>query len=177
MIIWVNGTFGVGKTTTAGHVVQQDPRLRLFDPEWVGYMVANNLSDHPVADFQHHESWRFLTPVVADELIRFTGQNLVAVQTVLNEQYWDELKAGLLARGQAVFHVVLEADMDEVRRRIDSDEVEVNARAWRHEHLPVYQQAREWLTRRADLVVNTSELDASDVASQILAAAREVDGA
>ena len=168
---WVNGTFGVGKTTTAGQVVRQDPGLRLFDPEWVGYMVANNLSDHPVTDFQQHESWRLLTPVVADELIRVTGQDLVAVQTVMHEQYWDELETGLVARGHDVFHVVLEADVDEVRRRIDTDEVEVTAKAWRHGHLPVYARAREWLVDRADLIVSTSNLDPSEAASQILVAA------
>lgn len=171
VIIWVNGTFGVGKTTTAGQVVQKDPGLRLFDPEWVGYMVANNLSDHPVTDFQHHESWRRLTPVVADELIRFTGQDLVAVQTVLHEQYWDELETALIALGHKVFHVVLEADPDEVRRRIDTDEVEVTAKTWRHKHLPVYAEAREWLIDRADLIVNTSNVDPSEAARQILVAA------
>ncbi len=167
MIIWLNGTFGVGKTTTARHLVQAHPGLRLFDPEPVGYMVAKNLSDHPVADFQHHESWRRLTPLVADELVRATGQDLVAVQTVLHEPYWDELATGLLARGHEVVHVVLEADAAEVRRRIDTDAVEVTARAWRHEHLAAYEGVREWLVRRADLVVDTSNLDVSGVASEV----------
>jgi len=32
LIVWVNGTFGVGKTTTAGHLVALSERLRHFDP-------------------------------------------------------------------------------------------------------------------------------------------------
>ena len=91
---------------------------------------------------------------------------------MLHEQYWDELETGLVARDHKVFHVVLEADPDEVRRRIDTDEVEVTAKAWRHERLSVYDEAREWLIPRADLVVNTSNLDPSEAASQILLAAR-----
>ena len=67
MIISFNGTFGVGKTTTARLLSQRNQRLRLFDPEWVGYMLRENLSDYPVTDFRHWESWRVLTPVVADE--------------------------------------------------------------------------------------------------------------
>jgi adenylylsulfate kinase-like enzyme len=39
VIIWMNGTFGVGKTTTAGHLVAKSDRLRLFDPEEVGYLL------------------------------------------------------------------------------------------------------------------------------------------
>jgi hypothetical protein len=48
VIVWVNGTFGVGKTTTATQLVSLSPELRLFDPEWVGYLLMNNLSDHQV---------------------------------------------------------------------------------------------------------------------------------
>lgn len=65
MIIWLNGAFGVGKTMTARRLVELAPRWRVFDPEWVGYMVSSNLADHPVSDFQHHRSWRALVPVVA----------------------------------------------------------------------------------------------------------------
>jgi adenylylsulfate kinase-like enzyme len=68
VIIWLNGTFGAGKTTTAGLLQDRSDRLRLFDPEWVGYMLRANLSDYPVPDFRHWESWRVLTPLVADEL-------------------------------------------------------------------------------------------------------------
>ena len=78
MIIWVNGTFGAGKTTTATLVSQKSRRLRTFDPEWVGYMLREGLSDFPVRDFRDWESWRILTPIVADEMIRFSGQSLIA---------------------------------------------------------------------------------------------------
>jgi sigma54-dependent transcription regulator len=39
VIIWINGTFGVGKTTTAGQVVAMSERLRLFDPESADLVV------------------------------------------------------------------------------------------------------------------------------------------
>lgn len=107
MIIWINGTFGSGKTTTGGLLADSDARLRTFDPEWVGYMLRNNLTDHEVTDFQQFESWRRLTPVVADEIVSVTGQSLVAIQTVLDESHWDELTSGLSALGHQVIHVVL----------------------------------------------------------------------
>ena len=173
VIIWINGTFGAGKTTTGTHLVQKDPRLRLFDPEWVGYLLRNNLSDHEVTDFRDYESWRVLTPVVADELVRFTGQSLVAVQTVLEEEYWDELETGLTDRGHQVLHVVLEADEAVIRRRIDSDQVEAAARPWRLDHLPVYAGARPWLAARADLVVDTTLMTPGLAADEIWDVAAE----
>ena len=44
-MIWINGTFGVGKTTTAEALVEAEPALRLFDPEAVGYMLMHVLKD------------------------------------------------------------------------------------------------------------------------------------
>ena len=40
MIIWLNGTFGAGKTTTARQLVQRLANTRLFDPELVGYLLT-----------------------------------------------------------------------------------------------------------------------------------------
>jgi len=174
VIIWLNGTFGAGKTTTAALLTEKSQRLRLFDPESVGYMLRPNLTDYPVTDFRHWEPWRVLTPIVADELIRFSGRSLVAPQTVLEENYWDELEAGLSARGHEVLHVLLEAEENVLRGRIEADQVEVAAKPWRLDHLSRYACARHWIVRRADLVVDTTHLTPEQIADRIwdVAAAR-----
>ena len=115
MLIWINGTFGAGKTTTAKLVVEQRPTARLFDPEWVGYMLTSNLQGIAIDDFQDLAAWRHLVPIVARHLTEISGQDLVAVQTVLSERYWQELRDGFGAVGLDVFHVVLDADLDTLR--------------------------------------------------------------
>ena len=174
MIIWLNGTFGVGKTSTGTLLTQKSRRLRLFDPESVGYMLRPNLFDHSVSDFRHWESWRVLTPIVAAELIRFSGQSLVAPQTVLEENYWDELERGLSEHGDEVLHVLLDAEEGVIRSRIEADQTEVAAKPWRLDHMPKYASARSWLASRADLVVDTTHLAPQQVADRIwdVAAAR-----
>lgn len=170
MIVWLNGTFGVGKTTTSGKLVSADGALRHFDPEWVGYMLANNLSDHAVTDFQQYPSWRRLVPLVADEIIQFTGQHLVAAQSVLVEEYWHDIMKGLADLGHDVFHVVLDADAETLHARIDSDQDEPERiRPWRHRHVEVYHSALEWLRPAADLVVDTVNLDAEGASEQVRA--------
>jgi hypothetical protein len=65
VIIWLNGTFGCGKTSTAAKLHSLVPSSRVFDPETVGYMLQPNLADHPASDFQHWplpESVRTDTP-------------------------------------------------------------------------------------------------------------------
>ena len=172
-IIWLNGTFGAGKTTTATLLTQRSRRLRLFDPESVGYMLRPNLVDHPVSDFRHWSPWRVLTPIVADELVRFSGQNLVAPQTVLEEDYWDELVLGLSERGHAVLHVLLEADEPTMRDRIEADRQLVVARQVRLDRLAKFAEARSWIARRADLIVDTTWLAPDQVADRVWAAVRD----
>ena len=157
VIIWANGTFGTGKTTTSHLVADKSPELRMFDPESVGYMLRPNLTDYPVRDFRDWESWRFLTPIVADEVVRFSGQSLVAPQAVLEEVYSDELLRGLSQRGHDLLHVLLDADEGTLRARIQADTELAVARQGRVEHLPRYVEALGWMSRRADLVVDTTE--------------------
>ncbi|EON24699.1 MULTISPECIES: AAA family ATPase [Nocardioides] len=170
MIIWINGTFGAGKTTTGTLLAERDPHWRTFDPEWVGYMLRNNLADHPVTDFQHYDSWRRLTPLIADEIARATGQGLVTIQTVLDESYWDELESAFSALGHEIFHVVLEARDDVMVQRIDEDEVETGARQWRLDHLAAYADARPWMEAKADLFLDTSALMPDEAVEKIWAA-------
>ncbi|WP_280227275.1 AAA family ATPase [Nocardia farcinica] len=155
--MWLNGPFGSGKTTTAEELVASTPGWRLFDPEFVGFMLRAQLADSGVTDFQQLPSWRRLTPIVADEIATATGENLVIVQTVLNQQYWEELADGLRALGHALHLVLVEADERTLRRRISQDEVLHRAAGWRLQHLPTYLDARgQWLGSAADLVLDTT---------------------
>jgi AAA domain len=167
MIIWLNGTFGVGKTATARELVATIPGARLFDPEMVGYLVRAILPDHAVADFQDLPPWRVLLPVVTSEIARFTGQHLIAAQTVLDESYWAELRKGLDQHALEVFHVLLHVDPESLVQRINADSEERSARQWRLDHIAGYLAARDWMTAAADLVIDSTARPAPEVARLI----------
>ena len=167
MIVWLNGAFGAGKTATALRLPALVPGSRVFDPETVGYMLRPNLADHAVSDFQHWPPWRPLVAATAAELARYTGEHLIAPQTVLVRDYLEEIFTGLRAAGLAVFHVLLDADEDVLRRRIlGSDE----AQEWRLAHLTGYRAARPWLIEAADLVVDIGVLAPDEVANRVACA-------
>ena len=168
MIVWINGPFGGGKTTTARLLTERLARTRVFDPEWVGYLLRDHLGDQVFDDFQDLPSWRRLVPIVAAELHRTTGDTLVAVQTVLNRQYWDELTLGLRLADIRLVHVLLDVDGDTLRRRIDADERELGAAQWRHDHVPTFLAARGWITGAADVVVDTAGLAPEHVVYRIV---------
>lgn len=138
MIIWLNGTFSCGKTTTAGKLHSLIPSSRVFDPETVGYMLQPKLADHPVSDFQHWPPWRSLVAATAADLARFTGQHLIAPQTILVRSYLEQIFRGLRDAGLDVFHVVLDVGEKVLRQRIQGSG---EAQAWRLDHLAEYRSS------------------------------------
>jgi len=56
--------------------------------------------------------WRELVPVVTEKIASFTGQHLIAVQTVLREDYWRELTQAFKRTPLGLFHVLLHVDSD-----------------------------------------------------------------
>jgi hypothetical protein len=82
MILWINGTFGAGKTSTANELVLLLPDTRVYDPEQVGYMLRHVLTE-PVADFQDWPPWRQLVVATAAQVHKYVGGILVMPVTVL----------------------------------------------------------------------------------------------
>lgn len=168
MVVWLNGAFGVGKTTTASAIVERTDGLRLFDPEWVGYMLRANLGDVAHEDFQALAPWRSLVPQVAHEIADFTGSDLIAVQTVLVESYWAELASGFERLHIEVCHVLLDCDDAVLRDRIAADEADRSAADWRLRHVERFHTARRWLLGAADHVVDVTDYSPHRAADAIL---------
>lgn len=173
MIIWLNGTFGAGKTTTATYLAGRLANARHFDPEQVGYLLRETLDDHEFKDFQDLPPWRELVPVFTESIARFTGQHLIAVQTVLREDYWRELTEGFQRTPLDIFHVLLHVDSDVLAERIKADEVDAGACQWRLDHIDDYEKARPWMESAADLVIDATHLPVIDVGERIAAEAEK----
>jgi hypothetical protein len=62
--------------------------------------------------FQHWPPWRSLVVETARRVLDHTGGILVMPMTVLVEQYWREISAGLSQHGIPVRHFVLHANQD-----------------------------------------------------------------
>jgi chloramphenicol 3-O-phosphotransferase len=167
VIIWLNGTFGAGKTSTAERLAALVPGGRVFDPQTVGDMLRVNLGDRPVSDYQDWPAWRAAVAATLAAVAKMTDQHVIAAQTVLKQEYLDEVFDGLRAAGMDVFHVVLDAADAVLRSRIEGTE---EAREWRLAHLDDYEKQRPWMVEAADLVVDTAASTPAQNARRILTA-------
>ncbi|AMM19346.1 ATP-binding protein [Frondihabitans sp. PAMC 28766] len=167
MIVWINGTHGVGKTTTAALVQQLLPDSRVLDAEKVGVVLMDITPGLPATDnFQHWAPWRPLVVETARRVLEFTGGALVMPMTVLVKGYWDEISAGLAAYGIEVRHFVLHADQETLRDRIENDPV-LGPSDFRRAYVEPYAEAaRTWLHAAAE-VVDTTYLTPELVAQAI----------
>lgn len=156
MIVWLNGTHGVGKTTTARLVQPLLPDARVLDAEKVGEVLMDIEPGLPVTDnFQHWAPWRPLVVETARRVLQYAGGTLVMPMTVLVESYWREISEGLAEHGIPVRHFVLHADRATLRERIRNDEV-LGPSAFRFEHVDSYDEAaRGWLHSEAEVIDTT----------------------
>ncbi|MGP3971644.1 AAA family ATPase [Streptomyces sp. 6N223] len=156
MIVWLNGTFGAGKTTTARELTSLLPESRIFDTEYVGYMLRLPLEGSvPVKDFQDWRPWRPLVVETARQLLNYVRGTLVIPQTVLVQRYWSEIHTGLSDAGLTVHHFVLHTDRDTLARRIEADADEPAAAEWRLAHLDTYDESLSWLSQQGQLIDTT----------------------
>lgn len=167
MIVWLNGTHGVGKTTTSALVQRLIPESRVFDAEKVGETLMDISPGLPETDnFQHWPPWRALVVETARRVLDYTGGTLVVPMTVLVEQYWREINTGLAHHGIPVRHFVLHADTGTLRQRIEGDPL-LGPSLFRLKHLEPYAEAaRTWLHDEAE-VIDTTHLTPDQAALQI----------
>jgi tRNA uridine 5-carbamoylmethylation protein Kti12 len=119
MIVFVNGSFGVGKTTIANQLAQTIPNSLLFDPEEIGFMLRKVLE--PIDqrdDFQHYPMWRTLTVETAKELLSNYNRTLVIPMTIWRIDYFREVTDGLSKIDSQFYHFCLTAPADIIRQRI-----------------------------------------------------------
>jgi hypothetical protein len=156
MIVWINGTFCAGKTSTAQELLRLLPRARIYDPEQVGYMLRHVLTE-PVDDFQDWLPWRQLAIATAAQVHQYVGGTLVTPMTLLRRDYLREIFDGLASHDLHVRHFLMHADPDELARRIEQDQgLPEQTRRWRLEHLDTYRQALPWLNTCANIIDTTS---------------------
>jgi hypothetical protein len=134
MIVLINGSFGVGKTTIAKLLRKRLAGSVIYDPEWAGVALMRSARWIPYQgsgtdDFQDIHLWRRLT-IAGSKLSRrlFSGPVLVPM-TFTERDYFDEVLSGLNQADPDVKVFCLRATLSTVRQRIAQRGTDNDARA------------------------------------------------
>lgn len=118
MIVFLNGPFGVGKSTTARILATLLPGAVHYNPEHIGAGLRMALGPlYSVEDYQDLAAWRRLVPVGA-RLYRLRNRTVVMPMTVWRRDYLDELVARLRRVDGDLRLFQLTAPADEIRARV-----------------------------------------------------------
>lgn len=122
MVIFVNGSFGIGKTAVARILRARLPGSVVFDPEPVGLVLQFlsrwiPLEGRHTDDFQDLASWRRAC-VCGVRLSRRFRTTVIVPMTFSNLSYLHEVVAGVEPREPKVLHVCLVAPLPVVEHRI-----------------------------------------------------------
>ncbi|WP_327005211.1 ATP-binding protein [Dactylosporangium sp. NBC_01737] len=163
MIVWINGPFGVGKTTLTKELCRRDPKARAFDPERIGWVLQRTVGRLRHGDYQDLPAWR--SAIITAAAWQARGADpLIVPMTVLRGPILREIFGGLRGRGHEVRHLLLDVSAPVLIERVENDDDD-GPQAWRLDQLGTYLTARHDL-RRVDAVLDTDDLEAAEVADE-----------
>lgn len=121
MIIWINGTFGSGKTTTAYELQKRVANSFVYDPEKFGFvLMANVPKEISKIDFQDYPLWREVNFTLLKQVVEDYEGTLIVPMTLTDEHYFEEIVGRLRADGIEVNHFTLMATEATIQKRLKS---------------------------------------------------------
>lgn len=122
MIVFLNGSFGIGKSTVARHLRDRLPGSAIFDPEYVGSVLMRlprfvPLEGRGTDDYQDLTAWRRLS-VRGIRLARRRRATVIVPMAFTNLAYLSEFVEGARAADPDVRHFCLTAPYEVVKARL-----------------------------------------------------------
>ena len=133
MIIWINGSFGVGKTSTAELLKKELDNSIMYDPEEIGGFLSN-MFEHEKDDFQDYELWRTLNANILQNLSSIY-ETIIIPMTITNLNYYNEIIKGLENSGTEIKHFILSATKENIINRLDSRK---NSTEWSYKQVEIF---------------------------------------
>nr|BAM98967.1 putative TmrB-like protein [Streptosporangium amethystogenes] len=180
LLVWINGPFGAGKTSTTEQLVRTVDKIIVFDPEEVGFHLREWVPLPPSGDFQDLPCWRDIVGQSCAAFLRHHPDHLLVVpMTVVDDGYRREIFDIIRKDTDQILHFWLSVGEETLVRRI-SDQIiwpddstrDAEVRKWRFAQIDGAMACEERLG--ADTVVlPTGDASPRQLAERILA---EVEG-
>src|SRR5688500_17229443 len=152
MVILINGSFGIGKSTVARLLRRRVPRSLVYNPEWAGSILMRlprwvKLRGAGTDDFQDIDLWRRSVVTGVRFFQTVTTGAVIVPMAFSRREYFDEVVAGLKSLDPNVRVFCLRADEATILERL-----KVRSRAGR-----ARARAVAWSARKARVCVASHE--------------------
>ena len=122
MVLLLNGSFGVGKTTVARLLRQSIQGSAICDPEMVGYVLRRlpawvPLRGRGTGDYQDMPAWRAWT-LAGIRATRFLHRTVIVPMAFSDPAFLAEIRTGIRRFDPQVRHFCLVAPLAEVQARL-----------------------------------------------------------
>ena len=167
MIIFINGTFGIGKSSVAEILVNKIPNSLIFDPEEVGYMLRKIYKpiDNP-RDFQDLIAWRELTVKTAQALKKQYNRNFIMPMCIWNKKYFNEIIPNLKKIDSDFYHFCLVANKETILKRLKERNDSIEVINWATERIEKCINA--YKSKKFEKKIFTEEKTVNEVTDEIL---------
>ena len=132
MVVLINGSFGVGKSTVARLLRAALPGSVVYDPEWVGLVLMRmgrplRLAGSGTDDFQDMPLWRRSVGAGTRLIGRLASGPVIVPMTFSSRNYFDEVVSDLRSRG-AISAFCLRASLGTIEKRLEDRNLVPTAR-------------------------------------------------
>lgn len=120
MILWIDGPYGVGKSTLAEELLKLNKNSFIFDAEEVGNAVRDNMPKELFNGyiFENYELWfKTVTELLKEIVSKYHGDIYVPM-TLTKKDSFDKIAVPLKNNGVKITHLLLEVDYKNVKNRI-----------------------------------------------------------
>jgi hypothetical protein len=123
MIVFINGSFGIGKSTIARLLRDAIPGSTIYDPEWAGSVLMRlprwiKLKGAGTDDFQDIELWRRLTIAGVRLFSFFASGKVIVPMTFSRQAYLDEVMSGIRRHDAETKIFCLKARLPTIQERL-----------------------------------------------------------
>ena len=167
MIFWLNGAYGVGKTTVTEKLKELLHNAHVFDPELVGNGIRDNYPDTLFREtFEEYPVWLEANYKILKDLNENYDGDIIIPMTLIREGSYENMIKRLIDDGVPVRYIYLDADFETLYSRMVETGRETPD-SWCVAHIPVCLKVQE--EERRAYHVNTVGRTPEEIAQEIAA--------
>ena len=137
MIYWINGAYGVGKTTVANLLKDKLNKAYIFDPELVGNAIRDNYPKEMFKEtFEEYPLWLDTNYKLLSDIFNKYDGDIIVPMTLLKEESYLQIIKRLQDDGISVTYIFLDGDEQTLYHRM----VELGREepdGWCVKHIPI----------------------------------------